>query len=160
MQSLQAEVTEMKNADNRDLRHIEPCPWILAVGLRGWAPLPLLAVPWVGPHSASPSRGWAATPSSLTVWCCWFSPPHNQPVRPRRHQSLPTDWCPCCRWIQPAQDDPVKNIVMDGDTMRPLDGWETLRVQAREVLASLPRRGCQWRKANPWQSGSQLVCLV
>ena len=76
MKSLQAEVTEMKSADNRDdddfdehggfpsyftlrdvamtesgepvlesarLRHIETCPWVLAVG----------GPPWVGPHSSS-----------------------------------------------------------------------------------------------------------
>ena len=82
-----------------------PCrlPRVLAVG----------GPPCVGPYTSSPA-----------VWFCWFL--HRTTNQfdqscPRRHQSLPTDdWCPCCRWIQPAQYDPVKNIVMDGDSIRPV----------------------------------------
>ena len=84
MKSFQAEVTEMKIADNRDddfdehcgfpsdltlrdgamteLRHSETCPWVLAVG----------GPPWVGPQASSPFGGWAPTPPRPSVWFYWF----------------------------------------------------------------------------------------
>ena len=101
-----------------------------------WVGPLLLAVPWVGPHPASLLRGWAPTPPRRP---CGFVGLLHRPTSlscPCRHQSLPADdLCPCCWWIKPAQGKPVKNFVMEGDSMRPSKKWLGIPVASRLPVA-------------------------
>ena len=95
MKSLQAEVTEMKNAQIRDdddfdehggfpsdftLRDgaitesgepVEMCPWVLR---RAWA-----SVGGLGREGSSPCRGWAPTPRVVAVARGWAPTPRRRP---------------------------------------------------------------------------------